>query len=104
MAPTLVLGSDTVGALRAIDDPESAWMRIPVEDVAGWVRAIEQLMALTTAERTHWLDRSQTWADRYSLAAHVESALALMKLPLRPRPLAPVGWLARAWPGRVVVW
>ena len=104
MAPTLVVGSDTVGALRASCQPHRAWMMVAVGDVAAWRATLARLIELTKAERAALLDENRQLALQYSLAAHTQSALELINLPLRKRPLPPVGWLARAWKGKVVVW
>jgi glycosyltransferase involved in cell wall biosynthesis len=104
MAPTLVLGSDTVGALRAAYNIEMQWMLPPPGDVAAWQQALARLMALRIDERAALLDETRCLAEKYSLAAHTQSALELISLPPRARPMAPVGWLARAWHGRVAVW
>lgn len=104
MAPTLVLGSDTVGALRAAYNAEMRWMLLPPGDVAAWQQALARLLALRIDERAALLDETRRLAEKYSLAAHTQSALELITLPLRARPVAPAGWLARAWHGRVAVW
>ncbi len=104
MAPTLVLGSDTVGALWAAYKTEMRWMLLPPGDVAAWRQALARLLALGIDERAALLDETRRLAERYSLAAHTQSALELVNQPLRARPMAPAGWLARAWQGRVAVW
>lgn len=104
MAPTLVLGSDTVGALRAAYNAEMRWMLLPPGDVAAWQQALARLLVLRIDERAALLDETRRLAEKYSLAAHTESALELISLPPRARPMAPAGWLARAWHGRVAVW
>ncbi len=73
-------------------------------DVTAWHTALARLVTLTPAQRAALLDENRELAIQYSLAAHTQSALALMSLPLRKRPMALVGWLARAWKGKVVVW
>jgi glycosyltransferase involved in cell wall biosynthesis len=104
MAPTLVLGSDTVGAIRAAYPHEMRWMMMPAGDVAAWQHALARLIALRPDGRSVLIDETRRLAEKYSLAAHTLSALALINLPLRARPLAPAGWLALAWRGRVAVW
>lgn len=104
MAPTLVLGSDTVGALQAAYPPEMRWMMVPPGDVPSWQCAIARLLALRPDERAMLMEGTRRLAAKYSLAAHTQSALELVSLPLRARPIAPAGWLARAWKGRVAVW
>jgi glycosyltransferase involved in cell wall biosynthesis len=104
MAPTLVLGSATVGALRATCRPEMQWMLMPAGNVAAWQRALARLLALRPDERAVLMDETRSLAEKYSLAAHTQSALELIDLPQRARPMAPAGWLARAWRGRVAVW
>jgi glycosyltransferase involved in cell wall biosynthesis len=104
MASTLVLGSDTVGALQAAYPPEMRWMMVPPGDVLGWRHALARLLALQPDERAVLLNESRRLAEKYSLAAHTQSALELISLPPRARPTAPAGWLARAWHGRVAVW
>lgn len=104
MAPTLVLGSDTVGSLRAAYNTEMQWMLPPPGDVAAWQQALARLLALRPDERMALLDETRRLAEKYSLAAHTQSALELISLPPRARPMTPAGWLARAWKGRVAVW
>ena len=104
MVPTLVLGSDTVGALKATYSKEMNWMMLAPNDVAGWQNALARLLALTAGERAVLMDESLRLAEKHSLAAHTQGALELMNLPLRACPVAPAGWLARAWRGRVAVW
>jgi glycosyltransferase involved in cell wall biosynthesis len=104
MAPTLVLGSDTVGALRAAYKTEMRWMLPPPGDLAAWQQALARLLALRPDERAVLLAKTRRLAERYSLAAHTQSALELINLPPRARPMAAAGWLARAWHGRVAVW
>jgi glycosyltransferase involved in cell wall biosynthesis len=104
MAPTLVLGSDTVGALRAAYKNEMHWMLMPAGDVVAWQRALSCLLALRPEERAVLMDETRRLAEKYSLATHTQSALELIDLPQRAWPMAPAGWLARAWRGRVAVW
>ena len=104
MASTLVLGSDTVGALRASCKSHRAWMLLAPGDVAAWQSALARLVTLTPSQRAALVDENRELAIQYSLATHTQSALALMSLPLRKRPMTLVGWLARAWKGKVVVW
>ena len=104
MASTVVLGSDTVGALQAAYPPEMHWMMVQPGDVAGWQDALTRLLALRPDERAELVNESRRLAKKYSLAAHTQSALELISLPPRARPMAPAGWLARTWHGRVAVW
>ena len=104
LAPTLVLGSETVGSLQAAYPPEMRWMMVPPGDVVAWQQALARLLALRPDERVALLDETRRLAEKYSLAAHTQSALELVNQPLRDRPMAPAGWLARAWQGRVAVW
>ena len=104
MAPTLVLGSDTVGALKATYNNEMCWMMIPAGDVMGWQHALARLLALRPDERAVLIDQTQRLLGKYSLASHTQSALELMDLPQRARPTAPIKWLALLWNGRVRVW
>lgn len=104
MASTLVLGSDTVGALQAAYPPEMRWMMLPPGDIPAWQQALARLLALRPDERAVLLGETRCLAEKYSLAAHTQSALELIDLPLRARPMAPAGWLARVWHGRVAVW
>ncbi len=104
MAPTLVLGSQTVGALKATYKNEMHWMMMPAGDVAAWQHALARLLALTPDERAALIDESRRLAEKYSLATHTQSALELVNLPQRTRPMALAGWLARAWRGRVAVY
>jgi glycosyltransferase involved in cell wall biosynthesis len=104
MAPTLALGSDTVGALKANYTNEMNWMMVPAGDVVGWQGAMARLQALTADERAGLLNESRRLAEKYSLAAHTQGVLELLNLPPRSRPMALAGWLAHAWHGRVAVW
>lgn len=104
MAPTLVLGSDTVGALRATYKKEMNWMMVPVGDIRAWQQALAHLQALLPDERAALMDETRRLAKEYSLAAHTQSALELVNLSPRARPMVAAGWLARAWKGRVAVW
>jgi glycosyltransferase involved in cell wall biosynthesis len=104
MSSTCVLGSDTVGALRATCTDENSWTMLPVGDVVSWKRAIERLQALSANERSRLLEAGQNLASQYSLTAHVVSALELIALPPRSRPSPLIGWLACRWKGRVAVW
>lgn len=105
MVPTLVLGSESVGALRATySNKEMQWMMVPVDDVAGWQRALSLLLALQPEERQYLLGVTRILAEKFSMAMHTQSALELINLPHRVRPLLPAGWLALAWKGRVKVW
>ncbi len=104
MVPTLVLGSNTVGALRATYPLEMEWMLLPVSDVSAWQAALEQLIALSPQERSYLLNVSAKLAEKYSLVSHTQSALSLIELSLRSRPSVVVAWLAQLWNGRVAVW
>jgi hypothetical protein len=79
-------------------------MLMPPGDVAAWQQALARLLALRPDERAVLMDETRRLAEKYSLAAHTQSALELINLPPRARPMAPAGWLARAWHGRVAVW
>ena len=104
MASNLVLGSNTVGALRAAYPPAMQWMMVPPGDVQSWQRALKRLLTLSPDERAMLVRETCRLAEKYSLAAHTKSALELVSLPPRARPMAPAGWLARSWKGRVAVW
>jgi glycosyltransferase involved in cell wall biosynthesis len=71
--PTLVLGSDTVGALRAAYPHEMRWMLLPAGDVAAWQQALARLLALRPDERAVLLDETRRLAEKYSLAAHTQA-------------------------------
>lgn len=103
-AGTLVLGSDSVGALRASYPPEWAWMLVPTGDSAGWQFALGRLLAMSSAERALMLERIALLAQRFSLAAHADAALQLAGLTLRERPSVLVSRMALAWTGRVAVY
>jgi glycosyltransferase involved in cell wall biosynthesis len=104
MAGTLVLGSQTVGALQATKSAERNWMLLPVGDVSAWRMALLRLLALPMAERTRLIDEGFKLAEQFSLDKHVESTRRLMALSVRPRPFAVVGWVACMWRGKVAVW
>lgn len=104
LATTLVLGSDTVGAIKATYKEEMHWMMVPAGDIASWQQVIARLLKMLPDERAALIDATKRLATKYSLAAHTKSALELVNIPKRALPLAPVGWLARAWKGRVTVW
>jgi len=99
-----VLGSDSVGALRASYPLEWSWMMPPPGDVPAWRSALGRLLAMTPAERAGMAERLALLAERYSLGAHAGATLELAALPLRERPPAWVSRLALAWPGRVAVY
>lgn len=99
-----VIGSSSVGALRASYPVEWDWMMPPPGDVPAWRSALRHLLEQSTAERTEMAERLALLAQRYSLAAHADAALELAALPLRQRPPGWVSRLALAWPGRVAVY
>ena len=103
-AGTLVLGSDSVGALRASYPPEWAWMLVPPGDSAGWQFALGRLLAMSPDERALMLERIALITQRFSLAAHTDAALQLAGLTPRERPSDLVSRMALAWTGRVVVY
>ena len=103
-AGTLVLGSDSVGALRASYPPEWAWMLVPPGDSSGWQLALGRLLAMSPDERSLMLERTALLAQRFSLAAHADAALSLASLTLRNRPSVLISRLALAWTGRVAVY
>lgn len=104
MTPTLVLGSDTVGALKATYSNSMQWMLVPVGDVAAWQAALSRVLLLTPAEKAVLLEETRQLAVKYSMTTHTQSVMALANLLPRQRPWAPAGWLAQAWQGRVAVW
>ncbi len=99
-----ILGSDTVGALRATATPETNWMLMPVGDVDKWLLAMEKLLSLSVEERAGIVQRGKHLAEQHSISAHVKSALELAELPRRRKPLLPVGLVARLWKGKTVIW
>lgn len=99
-----VLGSNTVGALRAGLPESLAWTMLPVGDVEAWRVALQRAAAMDDDERRAWIDTGHELARRYSIERHVESALHLLDLPPRQRPWFGIGWLAHAWTGRVAIW
>lgn len=99
-----VLGSNTVGALRAALPETHVWTMLPPGDDVAWATALRRAAALAPADRQRWIEIGAESARRYSIERHVESALRLLALPPRPRPWFGIGWLARAWKGRVVIW
>lgn len=103
-AGALVLGSNSVGALRATTSTEKQWMLLPVGDVLAWREALSRLFMLPAEERAHLVQEGYKLAEQYSLEKHVESAINLMNLPARPNPLFVIGWLAGIWYGKVAVW
>ena len=104
MAGTLVLGSNTIGALRATATLGSSWMMVPVGNVPAWRSALTRLLELPDEERTKLVVEGRKLADQFSLQKHVESASKLMRLPPRSRPFPAIGWLACRWTGKVAVW
>lgn len=100
-----VLGSTTVGALRAALPASLTWTMLPaVGDADAWAALLRRVASIDDAERQHWIEIGHDLARRYSLERHVDSALHLLDLPARPRPWFVAGLLARAWTGRVVIW
>ena len=103
-AGTLVLGSDSVGALRASYPPEWAWMMVPPGDSSGWQFALVRLLSMSPDERALMLERIALLTQRFSLAAHADAALQLASLTLRERPSVLVSRMALVWTGRVAVY
>jgi glycosyltransferase involved in cell wall biosynthesis len=103
-AGTLVLGSDSVGALRASYPPEWAWMLVPPGDYNGWRLALVRLLAMSPGERALMLERISLLTQRFNLAAHANAALQLSGLTLRTRPSVLASCMALAWSGRVAVY
>lgn len=99
-----VLASETVGALRAATPAEWSWTLLSAGDASVWRAALVRALSQTTSERMAWITLGRRQAQRYGLAAHVRSARALIDVALRKRPARWVGWVARLWPGRVVIW
>lgn len=99
-----VLGSCTVGALRAALPASLTWTMLPVGDVEAWSAALRRVASIDDVERQDWIEIGHDLAQRYSIRCHVESALRLLDLQPRPRPWFGVGLLARLWNGRVVIW
>ncbi|MDY0070846.1 MAG: glycosyltransferase family 4 protein [Porticoccaceae bacterium] len=99
-----VIGSDTVGALRASLPPEMAWTMPPRGDSAAWRLAIDRLFSLTDDDRDSLIATGYALANRYSLVNHVESAIELIELAPRPPPAGVIGLVASLWQGRVAVW
>jgi len=99
-----VLGSDTVGALRATCSEATQWTMLPAGDVAAWQAAITRLLSLPQEQKEQLRNIGFSNAARFSLNAHVKSAMELVAMPPRPRPAALVAGLARLWKGRVAVW
>lgn len=99
-----VLGSNTVGALRAGLPEPWAWTMLPVGDVDAWRSTLRRAASMDEGERRQWIETGRALARRYSIERHVESALRLLELPPRRRPWFGIGWLARLWVGRVVIW
>ena len=103
-AGTLVLGSDSVGALRASYPPEWAWMLVPPGDSAGWKLALRRLLVMSPDERALMLEGIALLNQQFSLAAHADAALQLAGLTPRERPSVLVRRMALAWTGRVAVY
>jgi glycosyltransferase involved in cell wall biosynthesis len=74
MSETLVLGSDTVGALRACYHNDMSWMMIPYGDVVGWQNAITRLLNLEPEARSELLIKSRRLAEKFSLAVVIHKA------------------------------
>lgn len=103
-AGTLVLGSDSVGALRASYPPEWAWMLVPPGNSVAWQLALGRLLGMSPDERALMLERIALLTQRFSLAAHADAALQLAGLTPRKRPSVLVSRMALAWLGRVAVY
>lgn len=104
LAGVPVIGSDTVGALRASLPHEMEWMMPPSADSQAWLATIEKLLSLTVEERQALISTGYALANTYSLETHVNSAIELINLRSRHRPWVLVGCLARLWQGRVAIW
>ena len=79
-------------------------MLVPSCDVLVWWYTSVYLLAVRPDQWALLMDETRRLAEKYSLAAHTQSALELINLPPPAWPMAPAGWLARAWHGRVAVW
>ncbi|WP_394752638.1 glycosyltransferase family 4 protein [Crenothrix sp.] len=103
-AGTLVVGSDTVGALKSAYQADMHWMMSPPGDVEALQIVLSQILALTSVERTDLLAKLESVHLAYSMAEHVKSTLQLINMVPRKQ----VGWftrkLALAWQGNVAVW
>lgn len=99
-----VLGSETVGALKATEHAGSEWMQLSPGDVDAWVDSITRMLSLPESERNRLIKGGKQLAELYSMENHVRSALELAELPPRKKPSSIVGLIARCWKGRVVVW
>lgn len=104
LAKTVVLGSDTVGALRATVTKDFEWSSIPVGDVEAWCSSLCKLLKLSSDERQKLIANGDGLARSFSLASHVQSVAELINLPSRRRPFFLIGSLLRFWKGRVVIW
>ncbi|MBL0030001.1 MAG: glycosyltransferase family 4 protein [Rhodanobacteraceae bacterium] len=99
-----VLGSCTVGALRAALPASLTWTMLPLGDVEAWSAALRRVASIDDVERQDWIEIGHDLAQRYSIRRHVESALHLLDLQPRPRPWFSVGLLARGGTAGVVIW
>ncbi len=104
LAQTIVLGSETVGALRATATTDTAWTLLPVNGVDQWAEAINKLLSLSRAQRDSLIQHGVRLAEQYSICRHVNSVKQLVELPERSRPNLSVGFIATFWKGRVVTW
>ena len=103
-AQTIVLGSNTVGALCATSTPITQWTSFQVGDISDLRRAIERAIEMSSAERARLLEIGLRNSKIFSVETHAASALELAELPLRPRPSVWVQFGALIWVGRVATW
>ena len=99
-----VIGSYSVGALRANYPKEWDWMMPSSGDISAWRLALRRLLSMPTNERAEMVMKLVDIAQQYSLDLHAEAAVHLAGLALRERPSFIVSWLALAWTGRVAVY
>jgi glycosyltransferase involved in cell wall biosynthesis len=99
-----VLGSNSVGSLRASYPSEWNWMMPPPGDLSSWQSALTRLLNMPASERSELIAGIKQLADHYSLSAHVDAAIQLANLPIRHKPCAVIGLMALVWNGRVAVY
>ncbi|GEM_PF-4987361 len=103
-AGTLVLGSDTVGALKSGYQVDMSWLLSPPRDAEALKNSLEKVLALSSSERAQLLAKLAIIQSDFSMDEHVKSALELVKIIPRKRVDCLTYCIALAWKGNVVVW
>lgn len=102
-AGTPVVGSTGVGAIAAAYDASLRALTFAPGDREQLARCLREVLELDQQARRLLVERGQKCMAPYSLAAHVQSVLELVQLPVKPAPGPFARRLAGLWNGRVIV-